>query len=243
VSFASPESEVASDLATALERATISSFFAPRDVRGGMNFPLEIVKAISSCEAVVVLLSPAAINSPHVRREVSLAIDERRALLPLTMPGTVYPTGFTAEWTYWLSAVQVSAYRGPEAALERLRGLLSQDDKGAQLRPRPDKTILKAAHRVPIVRRHSMQRNGSPSTLLRAERAIVSVTGRDEELARLEQWCARADDFDARIVVGRAGQGKTRLAQKLANRLRDSGWDTTFLLSGSPGYGVAKDLS
>jgi tetratricopeptide (TPR) repeat protein len=242
VSFASPDGQVASELTTALERAGIPTFFAARDIDGGMNFALEIVKAISACEVVVVLLSPAAVSSPHVRREVSLAIDERRALVPLAMPGTVYPAGFTPEWTYWLSAVQVSDYRGPETVIDRVRGLLAPHADATQLQPRPDRLEPASLNRAVIPRRRVLQRKGTPSTLLRAERAIISIAGRDQELARLEQWCARDDDFDARVVTGRAGEGKTRLAQELANRLRASGWDATFLPPGSPGHSVAKRL-
>jgi tetratricopeptide (TPR) repeat protein len=241
VSFASPDGLAASELTTELEHAGIPTFFGPRDIDGGMNFALEIVKAISACEVVVVLLSPAAVNSPHVRREVSLAIDERRVLVPLAMPGTVYPAGFTPEWTYWLSAVQVTDYRGPDTVIERVQGLLTTH-ADAPLRPRPDKLNPASANRVAIPRRRVLQRKGTPSTLLRAERAIISIAGRDQELARLEQWCVRDDDFDVRVLTGHAGEGKTRLAQELATRLRAAGWDATFLLPGVPGQSVAKTL-
>jgi tetratricopeptide (TPR) repeat protein len=242
LSFASPENKVASELTAALEGAGIATFFAPRDIAGGMNFAVEIVKAISACEVVIVLLSPAAVGSPHVRREVSLAIDERRAIVPLAMPGTVYPVGFSPEWTYWLSAVQVSDYRGPEMVIQRVQGLLAPAAEASSLRPQSDRLKPALSGRTTIPRRRVLQRKGTPSTLLRAERAIIPIAGRDEELARLEQWCARSDDFDARVVTGRAGEGKTRLAHELADRLRASGWDSTFLLPGAPGYNIAKNL-
>jgi tetratricopeptide (TPR) repeat protein len=158
------------------------------------------------------------------------------------MPGTVYPVGFTSEWTYWFSAVQVSDYRGPQAVIERVQSLLAPYTDATQLPPRSDRLKPASSNRAAIPRRRVLQRKGTPSTLLRAERAIISVAGRDQELARLEQWCARNDDFDARVVTGRAGEGKTRLAQELANGFRASGWDATFLLPGSPGHSVAKNL-
>ena len=242
VSFSWPDAQVASAMTTALEQAEIPTFFAPRDVEAGMNFALEIVKAIAACEVVVVLLSSAAVNSPHVRREVSLAIDERRALVPLAMPGTVYPTNFTPEWTYWLSAVQVSDYRGAATVIDRVHGLLASRIDAALLPPRGDGHGEGSARRAAIPRRRLVHRKGTPSSLLRAERAVISLAGRDQELARLDQWCARDEDFDARVLIGHAGEGKTRLAQELANRERASGWDATFLLRGSPGQSVAKNL-
>lgn len=230
ISFASDDRAEAQRVSEDLEAAGITTFFAPRDISGGMNFALEIVKAIASCEAVVVLLSPSSIASPHVRREVSLAIDERRALLPLAMPGTSYPTGFSTEWTYWLSAVQVMAYDGPPRVLEQLSKVLPQAASPAAPEPGPAPT------RTPLrARRKLGARNASPSALLHPDAAIPPLLGRDNELARLEQWCLRDDDFDVRILTGAAGQGKTRLARELASLLEARRWHTQVVAPTAPG--------
>ncbi|WP_181794841.1 tetratricopeptide repeat protein [Streptomyces sp. WELS2] len=55
----------------------------------------------------------------------------------------------------------------------------------------------------------------SPAGLLRAERNVVPFYGRTEVLADLEDWCA-ADGFGALLLHGAGGQGKTRLAGRLA---------------------------
>ena len=56
-------------------------------------------------------MSDAGINSPHVRREVTLAIDRDRPLLPVDVSGQ---PGFIAtlpdDWSYWLSLAQVLPY-------------------------------------------------------------------------------------------------------------------------------------
>ncbi|MEV5350532.1 tetratricopeptide repeat protein [Streptomyces achromogenes] len=58
----------------------------------------------------------------------------------------------------------------------------------------------------------------SPAGLLRAERNVVPFYGRTEILADLTDWCA-ADGFGALLLHGAGGQGKTRLAGRLAAEL------------------------
>ncbi|MGW1605360.1 tetratricopeptide repeat protein [Streptomyces eurythermus] len=55
----------------------------------------------------------------------------------------------------------------------------------------------------------------SPAGLLRAERNVVPFYGRTGTLAGLRDWCA-ADGFGALLLHGAGGQGKTRLAGRLA---------------------------
>ena len=164
----------------------------------------------SSRDAVLVMLSPAAIASPHVRREVSLAIDERRALLPVALPGTTYPAGFSTEWTYWLGAVQVMDYLGPQHTLQRLRSVVPQDQRN-----RLGEETTARRQPTGALRRRLSGRSSSPSALLRPDSSGSALLGRENELARLEQWCLRDNDFDVRMVTGAAGQGKSRLAREL----------------------------
>lgn len=242
VSYGSAHQDVARELAEQLDGSGFISFFAPRDIKGSANFAVEIVKAIASSDVLVVLLDPSAVNSPHVRREVTLAIDERRLLLPVAMPGTVYPVGFSTEWMYWLSAVQVMDYRDPRSVVQRLEQLLRHESDGPRLHQRSSSTPASPRKRTQVARRPIVRGKGSPSTMLRADRAVVNIVGRDGELARLEQWCARDDDFDARVITGTAGVGKTRLALELARSLSDSGWESTFVQPSTSGLDVVLSL-
>jgi MinD-like ATPase involved in chromosome partitioning or flagellar assembly/tetratricopeptide (TPR) repeat protein len=63
--------------------------------------------------------------------------------------------------------------------------------------------------------------------LLRPERQIVAFRGRNEELSRLMIWC-KAPGPRVLLLTGAGGQGKTRLAIELANRLRERGQTFTF---------------
>ncbi|MDF5756203.1 TIR domain-containing protein [Spongiactinospora sp. TRM90649] len=63
-----------------------------------------------------------------------------------------------------------------------------------------------------------------PSTLLLPEHGVVPFHGRKKELARLEAWRDAPDPLGVEVIVGAAGQGKTRLALEFCERSRRAGW-------------------
>lgn len=70
---------------------------------------------------------------------------------------------------------------------------------------------------------------GSPAGLLRAEASPVGCHGRDDLLTALTDWCQEARDFSLRLLAAPGGQGKTRLARELVERMTDHGWAAGFL--------------
>ena len=71
----------------------------------------------------------------------------------------------------------------------------------------------------------------SPATLLLAEVAIVPFQGRRREIAALDGWCDEQGGLSAQLIVGPAGQGKTRLAYEVVTRQVQRGWIAGFLAS------------
>ncbi|MBV7701030.1 trypsin-like peptidase domain-containing protein [Streptomyces sp. TRM70350] len=70
----------------------------------------------------------------------------------------------------------------------------------------------------------------SPAMLLRADAEVVRFHGREVELRELEGWCRHhPHPFSVRVVTGPGGQGKSRLARRLTDILRDEGWVTGHL--------------
>jgi tetratricopeptide (TPR) repeat protein len=222
ISFASHDHSIAAELVARLQERQFLTFFAPRDIAAGENFALRIVQGIVECDTIVVLLSAPAICSPHVRREVSLAIDERRQLIPVTLPGTRFPEDFTTEWSYWLSAVQVLGFTTVDELVEVLISGSSPTAARVAVRPRsitPPSAPLKAIMADPI----------SPVSLLRPEHAVVPFAGRQDELARLISWLDRNEKISVRLVIAPGGHGKSRIAQQLADQAGSQGWNAEFI--------------
>lgn len=83
VSYSSPDVAKADAIRAALEAAGISCWIAPRDLGAGTQWSGGIVQAIEQCEAVLVVFSAAANNSPQVAREMEQAVSKRRPLIPI----------------------------------------------------------------------------------------------------------------------------------------------------------------
>jgi tetratricopeptide (TPR) repeat protein len=81
----------------------------------------------------------------------------------------------------------------------------------------------------------------SVASLLRADAEAIRFRGRDGLLEELTSWCMETA-FPVRLLVGPGGEGKTRLAQELAARLRERDWAAGFL-TGSRDYGRLDDTT
>ncbi|MGM1065318.1 TIR domain-containing protein [Saccharothrix sp. Mg75] len=64
----------------------------------------------------------------------------------------------------------------------------------------------------------------APSVLLRAEHGVVPFSGRQRELTDLTAWANDPATSAVRLLVGRPGSGRRRLALELCDRLRRTGW-------------------
>ncbi len=64
ISYASHDTAVANDVSAALEGHGLKCWIAPRDVTPGAHYASEIVHAIDSAKAIVLILSQDAATSP-----------------------------------------------------------------------------------------------------------------------------------------------------------------------------------
>lgn len=76
VSHSSIDAAVAQRVCACLEERGNECFLAPRDIRSGYVYAEEIVMGIDRSDAMVVLLSQAANDSPHVLREIERAVSK-----------------------------------------------------------------------------------------------------------------------------------------------------------------------
>jgi len=110
ISHSSEDADVARALRADLEAAGYSCWMAPDDVVGTETWTEQILSAIATSKAMVVLISSSANGSPHVSREVNLALGRKRPVLPIRIED-VTPEG---SLEYLLSLVQrVDAFPPP----------------------------------------------------------------------------------------------------------------------------------
>ena len=83
ISHSSADAETAQALVTDFENRNITCWMAPRDIPMGSSYHEEIVQAIENSRAVLLLFSNAANKSEHVLREVELAAQGKKPILPL----------------------------------------------------------------------------------------------------------------------------------------------------------------
>jgi formylglycine-generating enzyme required for sulfatase activity len=127
ISFASADVELAHRAVAQLERAGLKCWISDRDIEPAASYPAAITAAVNQCGAFLLLLTAAANQSPHVLREVELAFNARRPILPLRIAGTVP----SSDVQYFLSTSQWSdagaAFDDGDVAVvePRLRELLA----------------------------------------------------------------------------------------------------------------------
>ena len=81
ISHSSKEGETARKLCQVIEGSGHKCFLAPRDIRSGYEYAEEIANGIDHADAILLLLSKASNNSPHVLREVERGVSKSVPIL------------------------------------------------------------------------------------------------------------------------------------------------------------------
>lgn len=91
LSYTEADREVAKGLASHLEKAGHTVWYPDGALFPGDNWALEVGKALDESEAMVVLLSPQAMKSDWVRKDIEFAlgaVQYRRRLIPMMVKPT-----------------------------------------------------------------------------------------------------------------------------------------------------------
>ena len=91
ISYSSKDRKHAEQLTELLASAGLSVWIDQSALEVSTSWSAEIVDAISSCSAFIVLLSPNSIESHNVIKEVSLASEKRKKILPLDLEPITLP--------------------------------------------------------------------------------------------------------------------------------------------------------
>jgi hypothetical protein len=126
ISHASADAALARRLCARLEAGGMRCWLAPRDIAAGRHYAEVIDDALRGSRAIVLLLSEAAMESPHVLRELERAVHYRARVLPLRL-ADLQPR---QAYSYLLSGCQWSdALPGVEEAsvAQRLLAALARE--------------------------------------------------------------------------------------------------------------------
>jgi hypothetical protein len=85
ISYSQPDRDCAFEMVARLEGHGIMCWIAPRDIAPSADWAAEIMDAISSARAMILVFSADSNHSPQVRREVERAVHKQLSVLPFRL--------------------------------------------------------------------------------------------------------------------------------------------------------------
>ena len=117
ISYSSKEISDAETIRNVLEQNGIPCWMAPRDIPGGSNYSHEIPIAIRNCQVFVLLLSQNAQSSHWVLKELDMAVNCGKVIIPFMLEDC----HLNDEFNFLLSGAQrYSAYQKKTDAMQKL---------------------------------------------------------------------------------------------------------------------------
>jgi len=102
VSYSRRDHEVVDCIVGAMKQAGLNVWIDREEIKAGEIWRTQIVEAIDTCDAFVLMLSPDAVVSKGVRREVTLAESANKQLVPVLLA----PVKLPAELRYQLVGLE-----------------------------------------------------------------------------------------------------------------------------------------
>ncbi len=116
ISYSSHDREKAKQLTELLVSAGLSVWIDQSGIEAATSWSKEIVDAIDLCKAFIVMLSPHSIASVNIVKEVSLAAEQKKKILPLD----IEPVELPSELRYHLAGLQRTSMSNIDAVIRAL---------------------------------------------------------------------------------------------------------------------------
>jgi adenylate cyclase len=116
ISYSSKDREKAEQFTELLSSAGLSVWIDQAGLEVSNSWSKEIVAAINDCKAFVVLLSPNSLESHNVIKEVSLASEKRKKILPLELE----PITLTDDFEYQLAGIHRTSMTNIDSIIRAL---------------------------------------------------------------------------------------------------------------------------
>lgn len=142
ISYKSEEYKEASLVRACLEENGLDCWMAPDSIPGGSSYADEISSAIEKCQVLVFILSQRAQKSEHIKKELDLALNNGKPIMPFMIENCNLEKAFN----YYLTDVQrYRAYQNKSSEMkrmiDRIKGLIdggpSADEQSAADKARP----------------------------------------------------------------------------------------------------------
>ncbi len=134
ISYSRKDSETVDRIVARLEAENFIVWIDREEILGGELWQESIVKAVDNAYVFVLMLSPDAVASDNVRKEVDLAEQSGKALLPMLLAPTELPTKFR----YPLAGIQwIEYYRDPDRKFSELVKVLRDFQQKYRAEPVP----------------------------------------------------------------------------------------------------------
>ena len=102
ISYSRKDTETVDRIANVIQGAGLDVWLDRHNIRAGNEWRVQIVQAIDTCDAFVLMLSPNSAASENVRKEIDLAQDSQRRLFVIMLE----PVKLPAEIRYQLAGLQ-----------------------------------------------------------------------------------------------------------------------------------------
>jgi hypothetical protein len=155
ISYSQPDRECAFEMVGQLEAWGIRCWIAPRDITPASDWAAEIIDAISSARAMILVLSASSNDSPQVRREVERAVHKQLIILPFRIED-VQPSKsleFFLSTQHWMNAFPPPR----EPYYERLCSYLKAQAQPPALEGHVEGAVATLPARAPAVSRHDLE--------------------------------------------------------------------------------------
>src|SRR6187402_2434136 len=116
ISYSSKDREKAEQLTELLASAGLSVWIDKQGIGAATSWSEEIVNALDACKAFVIMLSPSSIESKNVVRELALAFEKNKKILPLDLE----PVDLPASMQYHLAGLQRTAMSNIDSIIRAL---------------------------------------------------------------------------------------------------------------------------
>lgn len=122
ICHSSTDAKEAMGLALAMEAKGRKCWISPRNLPAGSDYAHEIVDGIRHCDAFLILLTNQAASSTHIHRELELASELGKRIIPIRVPGVVLGNSmdYLLKTLHWIDVTPSDLWSSPEVIVERV---------------------------------------------------------------------------------------------------------------------------